>query len=157
MALAIQDGIWAILTELELQKLLLKVIVSEHFLCLVFSSNQIKKFLVFLIFVELFIRCIHHRGIDLKGLREVNFSTIGVLPMGRSNHPWLNFNDCSSKGHGKPIKQLETVKGVPTQKKSSDSLVVNTPGTQILVPGNDTPGSRLYPCRMPQGVSTPNQ
>jgi hypothetical protein len=29
--------------------------------------------------------------IDLKGLRAVNFSVMGPLPLGRSIHPWLIF------------------------------------------------------------------
>jgi hypothetical protein len=31
------------------------------------------------------------RGVVLKDLREVNFSTIGLLSMGRSNQAWLIF------------------------------------------------------------------
>jgi hypothetical protein len=42
-------------------------------------------------FLKVTPRCIHHRGVDLKGLREVNFSIMGLLSMGRSNHPWLFF------------------------------------------------------------------
>jgi hypothetical protein len=42
---------------------------------------------VYKIFVELFHlkvtpRCLHHQGVDLKGLREVNFTIKGLLPMG---------------------------------------------------------------------------
>ncbi len=128
--------------ELELQKLLLKVTVSKHFLCLVFFIkplllaliDTIRRNFCFLYSwsyssLKVTLRCIHHRGIELKGLREVNFSTIGVLPMGRSNHPWLNFNDCSFKGHGKAIKQSKRQKPVVNTPRSLDFPVVKTPGS----------------------------
>jgi hypothetical protein len=48
------------------------------------------------IFVKLFIfendsSVFSPRPVDLKSLREVNFSAMDLLPMGRSNHAWFTF------------------------------------------------------------------
>jgi hypothetical protein len=75
-------------------------------------------------------RCIHHRGVDLEGLREVNL-----------------LYDCSFKfkGHDKSLQQLKTVKrlSVVNTPWSLDSSVVNTPGSSDY-PVVNTPGSRIF-------------
>jgi hypothetical protein len=60
-------------------------------LLLVLINTMINNFGVYKIFVELFIfdRDSPVYSLNLKGLREVNFSIIGLLPMGRRNHPLL--------------------------------------------------------------------